>query len=105
MEATKPALRDQRGETAMSTTTVEAIYEQGVLRLEHPIALAEGTRVRVVVIPEPSRAETPGEPGSRKRTPAEIIAEIAAMAMESDDEPTDVARNHDKYLYGWDKDE
>ena len=28
----------------MPTTTIEAVYEQGVLRLSRPIDLAEGTR-------------------------------------------------------------
>jgi predicted DNA-binding antitoxin AbrB/MazE fold protein len=73
------------------TTTVEAIYENGVLRLSRPIELAEGTPVEVTVR---TMAPQPGE-----RTPAQIIAEIAALAVESD-EPTSVARDHDRYLYG-----
>ncbi|MCC5621036.1 antitoxin family protein [Nostoc sp. CHAB 5715] len=32
------------------TITIEAVYEQGVLRLSQPIPLAEGTRVEVTVI-------------------------------------------------------
>jgi predicted DNA-binding antitoxin AbrB/MazE fold protein len=32
------------------TTTVEAIYEQGVLRLIQPLSLAEGTRVDIIVM-------------------------------------------------------
>ena len=30
-------------------TIREAVYEQGALRLEEPLALAEGTRVRVII--------------------------------------------------------
>ena len=39
------------------TTSVEAIYEDGVLRLLQPLALAEHTRVRVAV----ETAETDAE--------------------------------------------
>jgi predicted DNA-binding antitoxin AbrB/MazE fold protein len=52
------------------TTTVEAVYENGVLRLSRPIELAEGTPVEVIVIP---RVPQPGQ-----RTPAQVIAELAA---------------------------
>jgi predicted DNA-binding antitoxin AbrB/MazE fold protein len=73
------------------STTVDAIYENGVLRLSRPIDLAEGTPVEVIVIP---RSPQPG-----KRTPAEILAEIAAMATESEESTRD-ARDHDQILYG-----
>ena len=56
------------------TTTVEAIYEQGVLRLIQPLSLAEGTRVDIIVMTRESTAEG--------RTPADILAAIAAMPME-----------------------
>jgi predicted DNA-binding antitoxin AbrB/MazE fold protein len=74
------------------STTVDAIYENGILRLSRPIDLAEGTPVEVIVIP---RSPQPG-----KRTPAEIIAEIAAMAVESPDTDGRSGRDHDKILYG-----
>lgn len=32
------------------TITIEAVYEQGVLKLLQPIPLAEGTHVEVIVI-------------------------------------------------------
>ncbi len=73
------------------TTTVEAIYENGVLRLSRPIDLAEGTPVEVTV--------RTYAPQSGERTPAQIIAELASLAVESE-EPTSVARDHDRYLYG-----
>jgi predicted DNA-binding antitoxin AbrB/MazE fold protein len=78
------------------STIVEAIYEKGVLRLSRPIDLAEGTPVEVIVMPR-SPQPTP-EPG--KRTPAEILAEIAAMAVESTDTGGFSGRDHDKILYG-----
>jgi predicted DNA-binding antitoxin AbrB/MazE fold protein len=39
------------------TITVEAIYENGTLRLERPLPLAERERVRVTVQQGPSLAE------------------------------------------------
>lgn len=59
------------------TMTVEAIYEQGVLRLKEPVALEEGAHVEVIVI---SREPAPG-----RTTAAEILAEIAALPLENDD--------------------
>jgi predicted DNA-binding antitoxin AbrB/MazE fold protein len=83
------------------STTVEAIYEAGVLRLAHPIDLADGSRVEVIVIPretaEPVTA--PDQPAPRKRTPAEIAAGIAALSVQKTDEGFS-NRDHDKWLYG-----
>jgi len=73
------------------TTTVEAIYEQGVLRLIEPIPLADGTRVEVIVIVSES---TTGD-----GTPAEILATIAALPAETQDDEFS-GRDHDKVLYG-----
>ena len=72
-------------------TTVEAIYEHGVLRLMEPIALPDGTHVEVTV--------TAKEPVRQGRTPAEILAAIAAMAAAVDGEEF-ASRDHDKILYG-----
>jgi predicted DNA-binding antitoxin AbrB/MazE fold protein len=72
-------------------TTVEAIYEQGVLRLLQPLALAEGTRVTVIVITQELPAES--------RTPADMLAAIAALPMEAEGEEFS-GRDHDKVLYG-----
>jgi predicted DNA-binding antitoxin AbrB/MazE fold protein len=85
-------------------TTIEAIYEQGILRLSRPIDLADGTRVEVVVIaphapPAPVR---PSEPGPRRKGPAEIMAEIAAMPMESSPDGFS-GEDHDRVLYGGDE--
>jgi predicted DNA-binding antitoxin AbrB/MazE fold protein len=73
------------------STSVEAIYENGVFRPLQHVDLAEGARVEVIVI---TRESPP-----RKRTPAEIVAEIAAMDVESDPEGFS-GRDHDKILYG-----
>ena len=78
-------------EEVRMTTTVEAIYEQGVLRLIQPLSLAEGTRVDIIVITRESPAEG--------RTPADILAAIAALPMEVGGEVFS-GRDHDKILYG-----
>jgi predicted DNA-binding antitoxin AbrB/MazE fold protein len=39
------------------TVTVEAIYENGVLKLAQPLTLAEGQKVRVTVQDQPSVAD------------------------------------------------
>ena len=72
------------------TTTVEAVYEQGVLRLIQPLTLAEGTHVEVIVITK--------EPAAEVRTPADILATIAAMPMEAGGKEFS-GRDHDKILY------
>jgi predicted DNA-binding antitoxin AbrB/MazE fold protein len=86
------------------STTIEAVYERGVLRLSRPIDLADGTRVEVVVIaPHLALAPVgPSEPGPKKKTPAEILAEIAAMPMESSLEGFS-GEDHDQVLYGGDE--
>ena len=73
------------------TATVEAIYEQGMLRLIQPLSLAEGTRVEIIVITR--------EPSAEGRTPADILAAIAALPMEAGGEGFS-GRDHDKILYG-----
>jgi predicted DNA-binding antitoxin AbrB/MazE fold protein len=70
-------------------TTVEAIYERGVLRLKEPLALAEGVQVEVIVITrEPARSEA---------QPAQILSAIAALPPEGDGEFS--GRDHDRLLY------
>jgi predicted DNA-binding antitoxin AbrB/MazE fold protein len=73
------------------TITIEAIYEQGVLRLIQPLSLAEGTRVEIIVI-------TPA-PAAEGRTPADILGAIAALPMEVGGEEFS-GQDHDKILYG-----
>ena len=74
------------------TTTVEAIYEQGVLRLKEPIPLADGAHVEVVVI---ARASEPAGAAS----PAKILAAIAALPAEGEGGEFS-GRDHDRILYG-----
>jgi predicted DNA-binding antitoxin AbrB/MazE fold protein len=72
------------------TTTIEAVYEQGVLRLKAPIALAEGAEVEVIVI---SRDVVNGE-----SKPAEILAAIAALPSAGGNGEFS-GRDHDSVLY------
>ena len=71
-------------------TTVEAVYEHGVLRLIQPLLLPEGTHVEVTV--------TPKAPAPATRTPAEILAAIAAKPWPAVDGET-ASRDHDASLY------
>lgn len=73
-------------------TTVEAIYENGVLRLSRPIELAEGAAVEVIVIPRTPQPE--------QQTPAEILAELAALPVGTTDTGGLSGCDHDKILYG-----
>lgn len=70
--------------------TIEAVYEQGVLRLSQPIPLAEGTRVEVTVISTGAKPEN--------KTPREILAQIAAMPLEVSNDKFS-GRDHDTILY------
>lgn len=79
------------------TTTVKAIYKQGVLMLKEPLSLADGTRVDVTVT---SHEEDSGqrfqEMGDRSWDAlGQLLAECAI-----DTGVPDLARQHDHYLYG-----
>lgn len=71
------------------TIAVAAIYEQGLLKLSQPIPLAEGTRVEVIVI---SGTSKPND-----KTPAEILAGVAAMSPEGSSEEFS-SRDHHRIL-------
>lgn len=75
------------------TKTIEAIYEQGVLRLKEPIPLEDGSQVEVIVI---SREPPP------TRMPSEILSDISKLVEECavDTGISDLADQHDHYLYG-----
>jgi predicted DNA-binding antitoxin AbrB/MazE fold protein len=72
------------------TVTVEAIYEQGILKLSQPIPLADGTRVEVMVISPPVELAT--------QSPSEILQDIAAMPLQGKQDEFS-GRDHDKILY------
>lgn len=64
------------------TITVEAIVENGQIKLKQPLPLAEGTEVNVTI------------------TPVEEIEDPLAGVIGICDGPPDGAENHDKYIYG-----
>ena len=72
------------------TTTVDAIYEHGVLRLKQPISLPEGSEVEVIVI---SR-----QAGAEEAKPAEVLASIASLPLEVPGGDFS-GRDHDTVLY------
>ena len=76
--------------------TVDAIYENGVLRLKEPLPLAESAAVRVTIVSEVSSQASSGDAGKEA---AVWLAEIAAMPMEPGGEAFS-GRDHDRILYG-----
>jgi predicted DNA-binding antitoxin AbrB/MazE fold protein len=65
------------------TITVEATYENGVLKPKQPLALAEGTEVRLTLCPVDDDQD-----------PLEAVIGIG------DSGRTDGADQHDHYIYG-----
>jgi hypothetical protein len=83
--------------------TIEAVYEQGVLRPDRPIDLAEGSRVEIIVLP----VAPPPQPNDEGRYPEpgsimDLIAEMAALPLESSPDGFS-GEDHDEVLYGWKK--
>ena len=72
--------------------TISAIYENGTLILEEPLAVSEGSKVEIVII---SKGE------NLKKTPAQILAKLAALPLEGKTDKFS-GRDHDKILYGED---
>jgi predicted DNA-binding antitoxin AbrB/MazE fold protein len=73
------------------STTIEAIYEHGVLRLTKPISLPEGAIVEVtIVMPDSAQG---------KARPSEILSTIASLPLEGDGAAFS-GQDHDQALYG-----
>ena len=72
-----------------------AVYENGVFRPTEPVELPESCPVRLVVDQE-TRANSPATTGA----PLAALAAIAAAHRENPNLPTDLAEQHDHYLYG-----
>jgi predicted DNA-binding antitoxin AbrB/MazE fold protein len=75
------------------TIDVDAVYEDGVLKPERPLALKDKARVHVTI--EAKAEEVPAVADDPTGWKA-----IDALRGIVKDAPTDVAENHDKYLYG-----
>lgn len=68
------------------TITVDATFENGQLKPTEPIALPEGTPVRLTITPKQDTADN-----------KDPLAGLIGMFSSG---RTDGAENHDKYLYG-----
>jgi hypothetical protein len=76
------------------TVAVEAIYENGVLRLEKPVPLKEHAKVRVTIEEEgEARPAVDDDPTGWKAARQFIGLWKGAPPGES------IARDHDEYLY------
>lgn len=71
--------------------TISAVYKKGILVLKEPLTISEGSKVEIVVL---SKKDT-----SQTKTPAELLAEIAALPTEGKGENFS-NRDHDRILYG-----
>ena len=71
--------------------TISAVYENGTLILDEPLAVSEGVKVHVIVLP---LRDT-----KKEKSPAEILAELAALPIEGKTDEFS-GRDHDKILYG-----
>ncbi len=71
--------------------TISAIYENGVLRPEKPLAVSEGAKVEIIVVISKDEKQM--------KTPAELLAELAALPIEGKTDKFS-GRDHDKILYG-----
>lgn len=74
------------------TTSTTAVFEAGVLRPMTPLVLAEGTRVKLIVISDERNGKQAG------RVAARILADIAALPTSGGDART--SQDHDQVLYG-----
>lgn len=75
------------------TIDVDAVYEDGVLKPERPLALKEKAKVHVTI---EAREETPAgqdDDPTGWKTAMELIGCVK-------DGPEDGAENHDRYIYG-----
>jgi len=71
--------------------TISAVYENGTLILDEPLTVSEGVKVEIIVLPPKNEKQ--------EKTPAELLAEIAALPMEGSGEKFS-NRDHDRILYG-----
>lgn len=83
--------------------TIDATYENGVLKPAEPLPLAEHAQVRVTVVEEPRSPGSEAATTGASREPIwERLARLAAdaPAEELAKLPTDGASQLDHYLYG-----
>ena len=79
------------------TIDVDAVYEDGVLKPERPLALKEKAKVHVTIEAKPE--EAPAAKGDDDPTGWKAAREF--IGMWKDGTPGEnVGEEHDKYLYG-----
>ena len=71
--------------------TISAVYENGTLILDELLAIPNGTKVEILILPPKNK--------KREQTPAELLAEISALPMGGKSDKF-FGRDHDKILYG-----
>ncbi len=83
------------------TTNLKAIYYEGVLRLKEPLSLPDGTQVDVTVTSHEEDNDEPSQvmDGRSWDTLTQLLADC-----EIDTGVADLARQHDHYLYEFQKD-
>ncbi len=74
------------------TTSITAVFESGLLRPTTPLKLAEGSRVKLIIVDAERNGQQTGPAA------ASILAEIAALPTSGGDPRT--SQNHDQILYG-----
>ena len=84
-------------ESASMTTNLKAIYEKGILRLQEPLPIPEGAEVDVSVsLTEPENGKQSQENEAQSWDAlAQLLNECAI-----DTGVSDLAQQHDHYLYG-----
>jgi predicted DNA-binding antitoxin AbrB/MazE fold protein len=75
--------------------TLPAIFENGVFRPTEPVALPENCRVELVV-----RQESAATTQSSTVAPLAALAALAESQPANPNLPSDLAAQHDHYLYG-----
>ena len=83
--------------------TIDATYEDGVLKPAQPLPLSEHEKVRVTVEAHPAKLQS--EPATMEPAREPIWERLAKLAADAPPEelaklPTDGASQHDHYLYG-----
>jgi predicted DNA-binding antitoxin AbrB/MazE fold protein len=97
LESGHPRERAYNHDRSQVMTAVHAIYEDGVFKPEGPVRLENKTRVELVIQKPATATATDDDDPTGWKTIDELIGCIK-------DGPEDGAENHDKYLYGPDRD-
>lgn len=71
--------------------TISAVYENGTLILDEPLAISEGVKVEIIALSPKNNVQ--------EKSPAELLAEITALPMEGKTDKFS-GSDHDKILYG-----